>query len=124
MRIIGIVLMLLSFAVNADDKEWLLITAAANTASGIATYIGEVDSDKIEQISVGKEPPTFIKIYNLTVVDQNGNMKKTSEFLWGGSTKYINGDVKYIRVNNIIDMQSITEEFIKELDSHSKPKSS
>jgi len=120
MRNIGILLMLLSFTVHADDMEWLKITAGANTASGVATYIGKVDSNEIKQIAMGLEPPTFIKISNLTILDQNGNLKKSSEFIWGGSGKYVNGDELYIRVLNIIDMQSLTEQITEELENYSK----
>ena len=43
MKKLGLILIFLSLGVQADEKEWLKITAAANTASGVATYIAEAE---------------------------------------------------------------------------------
>tara|TARA_B110000211_G_C14075469_1_gene551832 strand:- start:2148 stop:2504 length:357 start_codon:yes stop_codon:yes gene_type:complete len=116
MKKLGLILIFLSLGVQADEKEWLKITAAANTASGVATYIAEAESSVIQKVASGLEPPVFIQLSNMTIVDQNGGIKKSSEFPWGG--KLINGDTMYIRIDNIIEMQTLSEDFSQELTNY------
>lgn len=119
MRKLLLLLMLVSTATYAEELTWLKITAAASTATGIANYVGTIKSDEVEQIVLGLETPAFIHISNIVIIDQSGNLKKASEFPWGGG-KLVSGNEIYIRTENIIDMQSINSTFSKELDNFVK----
>jgi len=117
MKLIGALLVLLSFGVQASDYKWMHVTAVSNTDTGIGTYIGTIENSDIKAIAAGKEAPVFVEISNLTVIDRNGNIKKSSELPWSEG-KYIVGNTFYLRVNNIIQMQSITKKFSQELSDY------